>query len=37
MHRESSPLAAYWQAWDGTGEPAAAFAELDDFLASPRF
>jgi Tfp pilus assembly protein PilF len=29
MHREESPLAQYWQSWDGVADPARAFASLD--------
>jgi enediyne biosynthesis protein E4 len=33
MHRDGSPLAAYWEAWDGSPDPAAAFAPLAARLA----
>ncbi|MGD8396960.1 MAG: tetratricopeptide repeat protein, partial [Candidatus Eiseniibacteriota bacterium] len=32
MHVESTPFEQYWQAWDGTPSPAAAFAALDAHL-----
>ncbi len=29
MHREQTPLTGFWEAWDGTPDPAAAFRALD--------
>ena len=29
MHREQTPLTGFWEAWDGTPDPAVAFAALD--------
>ncbi len=34
MHREQTPLTGYWEAWDGTPDPAAAFRALDARLQS---
>jgi len=33
MHKEVSPLSIYWEQWDGTLDPDAAFSSLDDYLA----
>jgi tetratricopeptide (TPR) repeat protein len=32
-HREESPLAPYWRAWDGTADPKSAFLPLEAALA----
>ena len=32
MHREVSALSPFWEGWDGGGDPAAAFADLDRHL-----
>jgi tetratricopeptide (TPR) repeat protein len=32
MHREDSPLALYWRAWDGGEDPAGAYRDLAAFL-----
>jgi tetratricopeptide (TPR) repeat protein len=32
MHTEPSPLARFWERWDGQPEPADAFRELDAYL-----
>ncbi|MCP3959427.1 MAG: tetratricopeptide repeat protein [bacterium] len=34
MHREETPLAEYWAAWDGTQDPAVAYGPLDAHLAA---
>lgn len=34
MHREETPLSIYWQRWDGTPDPSAAFADLAARLGS---
>ncbi len=34
MHREQTPLTGFWEAWDGTPDPAAAFRALDARLSS---
>jgi tetratricopeptide (TPR) repeat protein len=36
MHRDESPLAPFWQRWDGTLDPAAAYAPLAAELARRR-
>lgn len=33
MHKEVSPLSIYWEQWDGTLNPGAAFTSLDRYLA----
>ena len=33
MHKEISPLSIYWENWDGTLEPQAAYSDLDQYLA----
>ncbi|MCP4205162.1 MAG: tetratricopeptide repeat protein [bacterium] len=33
MHVETSPLARFWESWDGTPDPAVAFEPLEAFLA----
>ena len=33
QHLEASPFARFWESWDGTPEPATAFARLGAFLA----
>jgi Tfp pilus assembly protein PilF len=32
MHEDATPLASYWQTWDGQADPATAYAALDDHL-----
>ena len=32
QHVETTPLTRYWEAWDGSPEPARSFAKLDDHL-----
>ena len=32
MHKEVSPLSIYWEQWDGTLDPDAAFTDLDRYL-----
>jgi hypothetical protein len=34
MHREESPLSSYWEQWDGTLDPDAAYTPLAEYLAS---
>ncbi|MEJ2086488.1 MAG: hypothetical protein P8Y44_12560 [Acidobacteriota bacterium] len=34
MHRETSPLAVYWERWDGSLEPETVFAPLDAYFAT---
>ena len=34
MHEETTPLARFWRGWDGSVDPAASFAALDQFLAA---
>ncbi len=34
MHREQTPLTGFWEAWDGTPDPAVAFAGIDARLGS---
>jgi tetratricopeptide (TPR) repeat protein len=33
QHRDESPLAVFWERWDGTPEPAPAYRALDAYLA----
>ncbi|MSU37234.1 MAG: hypothetical protein EXS36_19495 [Pedosphaera sp.] len=36
QHVEKTPLAAFWQTWDGTLDPAGAYAGLDSQLGRPK-
>ena len=36
MYKEDTPLSRFWSKWNGSTDPASAFAELDDWLLSRR-